>query len=351
MDAMRVGVGIDDRLGLTDDQQRELVREAARLGYDSLWTPASVSGRSALHTCSRWWRDTTSVVPDGLHVGVSVVPFPAWSVVSLAAEAATVGAITGGKFSLGIGLGGYPSSRFRDPLGLPDLPLLPYTRDFVRALCGLLSGENVELDGVGVQLHGVKLGIATSQVKVYLGALGPQLSRVAGEVADGISPNWSSPEQIAWLRERVAEGARRAGRPPSDVPFAHYIRVCIDDDEDAAQRAFAENMLGYAMARPGQPKEQGYRGHFTRMGFDEVLTDLEARRDAGASLSDLADTVPSELLLRVGYFGTAAGAADALKRLSHGLDEAMVRLISTSAGSLEQCVKAVQACQPSGWRS
>jgi hypothetical protein len=127
--------------------------------------------------------------------------------------------------------------------------------------------------------------------------------------------------------------------------------VCIDEDEDAARRAFAENMLGYAMARPGQPKERGYRGHFARMGFDQILTDIEARVEGGASLSDVAMDVPNEMLLSVGYFGKAAGAADALRRLSQGLDEAMVRLISTSSGSLEKCVKAVQACRPSGWRS
>ena len=39
------------------------------------------------------------------------------------------------------------------------------------------------------------------------------------------------------MRQKVAEGAQRAGRDPSAVPFALYIRVCVDDDEDAARRA------------------------------------------------------------------------------------------------------------------
>jgi hypothetical protein len=127
--------------------------------------------------------------------------------------------------------------------------------------------------------------------------------------------------------------------------------VCVDEDEDAARHAFATNMLGYAMARPGQRKDQGYRAHFTRMGFDEVLTELEARRDAGVSVPDLASEVPPDLLSKVGYFGRPAGAPEALRRLSRGLDEAMVRLITTRPGDLEACVTAVRACQPSGWKT
>ncbi len=134
------------------------------------------------------------------------------------------------------------------------------------------------------------------------------------------------------------------------MPFALYIRVCIDEDEDAARRAFASNMLGYALARPGQPKDRGYRAHFGRMGFEDVLSDLEQRRDAGASMAQLADLVPPDLLRKVGYFGKPSGAPAAMRELSVGLQEAMVRLISVRRGDLDACVAAIRACEPSGWR-
>ena len=346
---MKAGVGIDERLGLSLDQQRTLVQEAARLGYTSLWTPASATGRSAFFTCGQWWQATTAVVPEGLSVGISVVPFPAWSVPTLAAEAATLNAFSGGKHILGIGLGGYPSEAFRQPLGLDLVPPLRLTREYLGATRDLLHGQKVTLDGQAVRLHGLQLGLAAPPTPVYLAAMGPQILRLAGAQADGVTPNWSSPEQIVWLREQVAEGARQAGREPGSVPFAQYIRVCIDDDADAARRAFVANMLGYAMARPGQPTDRGYRAHFGRMGFEEVLGDLEARRQAGAKMDELVDRVPPELALRVGYFGTPDGAAAALRELSRGLDEAMVRLISVRRGDLDGCLAAIGACQPSGW--
>src|SRR5262249_23391867 len=250
-----------------------------------------------------------------------VIPFPGWTVPTLAAESATLNEVTGGKFNLGIGLGTYPSPAMIKQLGLPTVPAVAYTREYLHTLRKLFKGETVEFTGSAVNLHGVQLGIKAPEVPVYLAAMGQQMLRLSGEDADGVTPNWCSAEQIAWMHTYVTQGARKAGRDPAEVPFALYIRVCIDDDEEAARRTVADNMLGYAMARPGQPKDQGYRAHFGRMGFEEVLTSLEARRDAGTSLSDLADLVPSELLQRVGYFGRPGGAAEAMRRLSLGLDE------------------------------
>src|SRR2546422_541943 len=124
---MQIGVGLDARLGLSFEQHREMAGAAARLGYQSLWSPASAAG--------------------------------------------------------------------------------------------------VDYQGAGVSLHGVGLGFKPPRVPVYLAALGPMMLRLAGELADGVTPNWSTPEQIAWCRQRVAEGARRAGRDPAEIPFAQYIRV------------------------------------------------------------------------------------------------------------------------------
>src|SRR5262245_7324207 len=233
---MKAGVGIDPRLGLSRAQQRTLVQESARLGYQSLWTPAGTTARSAFHTCVEWWQATTEIVPEGLSVGISVVPYPAWTVPTLAAEAATVSEFTNGRFNLGIGLGRYPHEGFRNQYGLPLVPPLALTRDYLCTLRSLFAGAIVDYDGKGVHLHGVQLGIHAPRVPVYLAAMGQQMLRLSGEQSDGVTPNWSSADEIASMRSHVAEGARRAGREPSEVPFAQYIRVCVDNDEEAARR-------------------------------------------------------------------------------------------------------------------
>jgi 5,10-methylenetetrahydromethanopterin reductase len=203
----------------------------------------------------------------------------------------------------------------------------------------------VSHEGKAIRLRGQRLPLQAPLVPVYLGTLGPQMLRLAGEAADGAALNWSTAAQVAWSRERIAEGAKRAGRDVSEITVHEYIRVCVDEDEDAARRGLARAILGYALARPGASKQAGYRGHFARLGFDEQLTELETRREQGATDADLIETFPRELLQAVGYYGPAAGAAAAFGRLAEGLDVAVVRVVRARPG-VESVRAVMQACAP-----
>lgn len=342
---MEIGIGLDQTLGLSFGQHREFVQEAGRLGYTSAWTPAGATARDALHICAQWSAATTHVVEGGLATGIAVMPVAHWTAPQLAASAGTVGELTGGRFILGIGTGSAYVEAPQRAFGLPAFPPVALMQDYLVALRRLLAGERVDYEGKTVTLRGVHLGFRPPRVPVYLGALGPQMLRLAGAAADGVCLNWCSPEQIAWSRERVADGARRAGRNAPDVRVVEYIRVCVDDDEDAARRAFTRAVLGYALARPGASKELGYRAHFARMGFDEALTELEARRDRGASEAEIIDAFPRELLSLVGYYGAPAGAAAAFRRLAAGLDVAIVRVVAAWPGP-EAVAAVMRACAP-----
>src|SRR5262249_38742086 len=156
---------------------------------------------------------------------------------------ASINELTDGRLSLGIGLGAYTSPAVRAQFGLPDVSPLAVMRDQVTTVRGFFAGSKVDYDGKFVQFHRVSLGGSAKPVPVYLAALNPAMLRLAGEIADGLTPNWTSAEHLAWLRQHLAEGALKAGRDPASVPVAQYIRVCVDDDEDAARRAFVGNML------------------------------------------------------------------------------------------------------------
>jgi alkanesulfonate monooxygenase SsuD/methylene tetrahydromethanopterin reductase-like flavin-dependent oxidoreductase (luciferase family) len=174
--------------------------------------------------------------------------------------------------------------------------------------------------------------------------------RLAGELADGALLNWATPDRIAASRNLVAEGAARAGRDPLEVGLTMYIRVCVDDDLDAARAALGHQVLGYAMARQGTPLTAGYRGLFAEMGFGSVLAELEARHSAGEQMDALVAAAPDDLLTAVGYFGPAKGAAEAYARLSRGLDETIVRIVTARPG-LEPVVAAMEALTPAQIRA
>ena len=339
---MNIGVGLDARLGLPFGQLRDVAREAERLGFESLWTPAG-GVPDAFHICAAWTEDTA------LRTGISVVPAARmWTPLALAIQAATVAQLSSGRFVLGIGTGGYGPA-FWESVGLPNRPIA-VMREYATTVRRLVAGETVTSDGPVGRLRSVSLGVKDPPATpVYLAALGQQMLRLAGEVADGALLNWATPERVAVSRALIADGAAHAGRDPGEIPMTMYIRVCIDDDEAAARRAFGEQVLGYALAERGGPLDIGYRGLFGQMGFDGPLRELEDRRDRGATLMELADAAPDELLAAVGYYGPAAGAAAAFARLSFGLDETIVRIITARPGP-EPVFEAMTALTPAAIR-
>jgi alkanesulfonate monooxygenase SsuD/methylene tetrahydromethanopterin reductase-like flavin-dependent oxidoreductase (luciferase family) len=335
---MRIGAGLDSRLGLTFGELRQAGRDAAVLGFESLWTPA-LGVPDPFHVCGAWVQDTPLVT------GISVVPAPRlWPPLTLAMQAATVGQISDGRFTLGIGTGGYGPG-FWASVGLPNRPLA-VMRDYLTVLRGLLAGQTVTHDGPALRVHGSSLGVAgLPDVPLYLAALGPQMLRLAGELADGALLNWATPERIAHSRAIVAEGAARAGRDPRQVALTMYVRVCVDDDVAAARNALGRQVLGYGMAMAGTPVNLGYRGLFASMGFGDTLSELEERRARGEDLDALVAAVPEDLLTSVGYYGPAAAAPRAYARLSAGLDETIVRVVTTRPG-MDKVLATLDALTP-----
>ena len=172
--------------------------------------------------------------------------------------------------------------------------------------------------------------------------------RLGGELADGVCLNWCTPEQISWSRERLAEGAARVDRDPQNVRVAEYIRVCVDEDVDVAQRAFARSTMGYALGQhvpTARERQLGYRAHFERMGFTTALTELDRMQQRGAMPNEVAEAFPAELLTLVGYFGAAEGAAAAFRRLAQGLDVAIVRVVAARPG-VASVLAVLHACRP-----
>jgi alkanesulfonate monooxygenase SsuD/methylene tetrahydromethanopterin reductase-like flavin-dependent oxidoreductase (luciferase family) len=339
---MMIGVGLDARLGLPFDQLRAAAMEAERLGFESLWTPAG-GVPDSFHVCAAWSQDTS------LRTGISVVPAARmWTPLSLAVQAATLAQLSAGRFVLGLGTGGYGPG-FWASVGLPDRPIA-VMREYVTQTRALLAGQTATQISLGLGPGwpgSASLGLEDlPPAPVYLAALGPQMLRLAGEAADGVLLNWATPERIAVSRATIDAGAARAGRDPGTVPITMYIRVCIDDDVAAARQAFGTQVLGYAMGRPGIPETAGYRGLFAQMGFGAELSELEQRRDRGAAMPELVAAASDEMLRAVGYYGPAGPAPAAFARLSEGLDEAVVRIITPRPG-LEPVVRAMTALTPS----
>ena len=345
---MEIGLGLDATLGLSLDDQEQLSLDAARMGYTSLWTPES-TGQDSFQICTLRWASTRQAVSEGLTTGIAVSPVMYRSPLAFAMSGGTLSERTGGRFIMGIGSGGVHRPGSRRAVGLARVSALAMMRDYLNTVRALVAGQSVEYQGDVVTLRGVKLAMDPPPgTPVFLGALGPEMLRLAGELADGVCLNWCTPEQIAWSRERIAEGAARAGRDPGEVKVMEYIRVCVDPDPETARQAFARSTMGYALGQTvPSTKERGlgYRAHFERMGFTEELAELDRMRELGESQDRVAADFPAEVLRQVGYFGRAEEAGKAFRELAQGLDIAVVRVVAARPGV--NSVRAVmQACRP-----
>ena len=291
--SVEIGLGIDQRLGLSVAQLRDLGAEAKALGYQSLWTNSSLD-YDPIDLCVAWHATT------GLRTGISVVPIVRAPAAVLGLAARTAHELTGGTFTLGVGAG-----------GVIDKPI------------------------AAVRTYIAETRKVAHDVPIFVGALGPQMLRLAGRHAQGAALNWCTPEQVEWSRSEAGPKTK----------MLDYVRVCVDDDVPAARRALAQQILQYALlVRPSGAS--GYRKHFARMGFDDDVAALEALKAKGKSEDELIAAMPDRLLTTFGYAGRGEGAREWFTTMARGLDVAVVRLLTPRPGDLRPVRAAMKAFAP-----
>ena len=221
----------------------------------------------------------------------------------LMASGATVADdVSGGRFVLGLGTGNewHPGEKLDTRAARP----LDLIREYVLVVRAALGSQSVTHNGPRFPVRGARLSFAAqrSNLPIYLAALGPRMSELAGEIADGVFVHMHAPEDLVAVRERIAAGCERASRDPSDITLAALLIVCIDDDHAAARasvRRAITSYLGY----------DSYRRHLLRLGYAAVLKQMGDPLGKG-DLEQAAECVPNELIDRV----AVCGSVEACKR-------------------------------------
>jgi 5,10-methylenetetrahydromethanopterin reductase len=337
---MQIDVGLDTT-DLTDDDSALVVTDAARFGYGRIWT-GSIG--DPFQTCALRWAASRSAVPGGIGTAIGVVPAGQDTPVSLAIRAAGLTRLTRGRFILGIGAGSSYQAAYRRTWGIGERSPLTLVRAYLTTVRGFLAGQSVTWDGSGISYEAARLPGPAARTPVYLGAAGPRMVRLGGELADGIYLSWCTTDNVRQTRDLIAEGAKYAGRDPAAVTLAASVRVCVDDDTDVARRALASALLPYVLGWGGAPP-RAFRSGFERMGFTAEVAELDKLTARGADREQILGAFPERMLCALGYFGPAAGAADAVRRQAAGADIAVVRVVASGPGS-EPIQRIIRACAP-----
>jgi F420-dependent oxidoreductase-like protein len=217
---MRLGLNLG-YTGATLRLDTQLVQDADRLGYHSVWA-AEAYGSDAV-TPLAW----LGAVTYRIHLGTAIMQVAARSPAMTAMTAMTLDALSGRRFLLGLGVSGpqvvegWHGQAFGKPLGK--------MREYVSIVRAILSrekplehaGEHYQVPytgpgatGLGKPLRSILHG--RSDLPIYLAAIGPRNVALAAEIADGWLPVFYSPERAAIFQAALAEGFAR--RPPGLRP-------------------------------------------------------------------------------------------------------------------------------------
>ena len=293
-------------LGLSAEEQLQLVQEAERLGYDSVWTAEAYGSDAA--TILGWLAHATETIK----LGSAIFQMPARSPAMTAMTAATLDQLSGGRMLLGIGSSGpqvaegWHGQRFGRQL--------QRTREYVAVVRMALARERVQFEGETLELplpdgpgKALKLTIAPVQerIPIFLAAIGPKNTTLAAEVADGWIPTLFSPEHVGEFRPLLEEGFGRAdgGKGFDDFEIAPTVNVFVSDDRESARDAMRPYVALY-VGGMGSRKQNFYNALVQRYGYEDAAREiqdlyLEGKKDEAAA------AIPGELIDTVSLCGPA----------------------------------------------
>jgi F420-dependent oxidoreductase-like protein len=251
----------------------ERARLAEKCGADSIWLTQTAGQREIGMLASALAANTENV-----QIGLAVQPIYAHPPVVAAQTALTLDELSGGRLILGLGVGHRVMGEWM--MGASYTPQAAAMGEYLTIVRSLVTEGQVNFAGRWYSGHAAYAAPSRPDLPLYLGALGPRMLELAGEVADGVVIYMSSP---SYLREQVmprlqAGWARRPGGRPAgfDVVVMLFGSVCRDDETDRYRDWFRRWLAGYQCM-------DNYRRLFTAAGFghdgrasDAMVSELAA---------------------------------------------------------------------------
>lgn len=313
----------------TDDlgRARGIYRELEDLGYDRAFSfeskhdpflPLAVAG------------EHTGTIQLGTALAIAFARTP----MTLANSAWDLQALTGGRFTLGLGsqIRPHVTERFSMPWSRPVARM----RELIKGIHAIWDTwqDGVPLDFEGEFYTHTRMVPAFDpgplphpRPPVLLGAVGPQMTRVAGEVADGLLVHPVNTRRS--LQEvtlpALAEGAALAGRDPASVETVCVTIVVTGRDEaemSASRESVREQLAFYATTPAYQPV-------FELHGYGQMLPEITRLARAGR-WGDMGSLVDDELIETIAVVGEPHEIADKLRHRLEGISDS-VSLVNNRA--------------------
>ncbi len=306
---MNLGIGIGYSGGRME-LPLDLVLEAERLGYDSVWS-AEAYGSDAVTPLAYLAAKTTRI-----KLGTGIMQLAGRTPAMCAMTMSTLDALSGGRVLVGLGLSG--PQVIEGWHGVPYDKPVTRLREYVQILRKIWAREEpVTLDGKAYQVpyYGpgatglgkpLKSILHGRQLPIYLATMQPLSVRATAELADGWLPIWFSPQRMDLFRPTLEEGFRRAGNGKSlqDLDITAGCTVIMGDDVRACL-AHMKPTLALYVGGMGAKAKNFHNEMMVRYGYGDTAARIQELYLSGHK-AEATEAVPDELCDEMSLCGPEA---------------------------------------------
>lgn len=226
---MHIGIGFN-WAGIPFHKIIKLSQKAERLGYDSVWVAEDgmISGRDSITLLTCIARETRKV-----HLGTNILSvYHTRHLYMTALSVAALDQISDGRMIVGIGAGTYWPSYPENPKPLRMM------KETIEGLRALLAGETFEYEGRRIKLQDPPPAypwqvpkLVRARIPLYLAAMGPQMTRLAGEISDGIVLGiFIPPTEVPNRLKHFEAGALERNRDVDMLDVVCNIHIAASND-------------------------------------------------------------------------------------------------------------------------
>lgn len=322
--------------------QLATVKAAEEMGYDSVWTAEAYGSDAA--TPLAWFASQT----DRIRLGAAIFQIPGRTPGNCAMTATTLDCLSDGRFILGLGSSGPQVAEGWH--GQPFAKQIQRTREYIAIVRKMLSRERVEFDGeiyklplpdgLGKPLK-IMLPPVQERIPIYLAAIGPNNTALAGEVADGWLPYLYAPEHAAGLNANLAAGAERAGRPLDAIAVSPSVFAATGDGDMAALRDQIRPIIALYVGGMGARGKNFYNRLVSSYGFEDAarrVQDLYLDKQCAAA----GAAVPDDLIDMVSLVGSRERVAERIAAYREvGVDDLLISPMAPDEAGRREILRTV----------
>ncbi len=293
----RVALYLQDSHDLRDGL--EYVKYAEARGFEAVWQAESRLVRDAIVPMAAY-----AAVTEKIKVGSGVLNNWTRNVGLLAATFLTLDDLAPNRAILGIGAWWDPLAK---NVGIDRRKPLLAMRETVEVVRRLLAMERVTFHGEFHHVDGIELDVVHGRreprhVPIMIGATGPQMMELTGEIADGAVLNYCvAPDYNIRALELLEKGARKAGRSLDDLDRPQLVVCSVDHDHAKAIETSKMLLCQYMAQQPHIAKASGVS--------NDVVAEIQSILGWPATheqIDSAKHLVPDDLVHRI----TASGTPD-----------------------------------------